>query len=1163
MNKHKHARKSSIRTPSSAVTKKDSRPTIGYLVRSIHTTTSMAIWLGAVDEARKQNANLICVVGEKLGVSAGSMLYDLISEETVNAVMSWASSDQDETIRFYDRYQTIPLVTLTLPVEDHPAVIMDSYQGMREIMTHLVEAHGYRRIAFIRGPEHHVYARERYQGYLDALEASGLPLEPNLVTPPLGWGFSSGEQAVQGFFEQYCLQVPQDIEAIVATNDRQAIGALQALQRKGFRIPEDIAVTGFNDSIEARCTTPTITSASMPFYTQGQRAVELLMAMLRGTEVPERVALPATIVIHQSCGCIEPTISQAKITLPPSLETSSPGGMDFETAFAQQRPALLRAIAEYSLPIAPHRIDSLIDVFVTDIASNSAAGRFLRAFATMLAEVSQGESNILLWQNVISSLREHVLACLDSPATVVQAENLCGQARIMIGETAHQKEIYRQWQSVLQAEMLREVNQLLMTTFHVEGVIEALSEKLPHLKIPGCYLALYEHPRPYTYPQQAPEWSRLILAYHESRRTELEPGGRRFSSHQLMPPRILPQEQSCTLVVEPLYFREEQIGFILFEVGPRDGVIYETLRLDISSALKGALLMQQIQEHSAQLAREQYILDTFMANVPDRIYFKDLHGRITRANAAHATWLGLEDAAEEIGKTDFDFFSKEEAWLRYEQEQTIIRTGKSFVNQEEQRRLPDGGQIHWSLATKMPLRNERGEIIGTFGISKDITDLKLTQDALQKAYADVERRVEERTRELQQEIAERQRAEIEIRYLQHYLQNIIDSMPSILIGVNIHGQVTHWNRQAERIIGVPISEIEGRAFAEVFPALAEKMEYIQRAIQEGRPHKESNLSHEYKDETHYIDMTIYPLIDHTPQGAVVLVDDVTERVRVEEMMVHAEKMRMIEGLAAGMAHEINNPLGIILQGIQNTSRRLSPDLSGNHKVATALGTQLDVIRAYLEQRNILQYLQGMQDAGERAAQIVANMLNFNRHNPTAMMTIDLNTLLEHTLELAGSDRHLKEYYDFRQIRIVRSYASTLPHVLCIPSEIQQVVLNMLRNAAQAFAEHSQAGAFQPSLHITTDLESDYARIEIADNGPGMDEQTRKRIFEPFYTTKEVGTGTGLGLSVSYFIVVTHHHGRLLVDSLPGKGTTFTILLPLSQRPQEATESEGAWGHHAP
>jgi PAS domain S-box-containing protein len=211
---------------------------------------------------------------------------------------------------------------------------------------------------------------------------------------------------------------------------------------------------------------------------------------------------------------------------------------------------------------------------------------------------------------------------------------------------------------------------------------------------------------------------------------ELEAGGQRFLSHQLLPDEILPQDKPYTLVVEPLYFREEQIGFIVFEVGPRDGVIYETLRLDISSALKGALLMQRIQDHSAQLAREQYILDTFMANVPDRIYFKDLQGRITRANAAHADWLGFRDPAEEIGKTDFDFFPQEEARLRHEQEQDIIRTGQSVVNQEEQQSFPDREWVNWSLATKMPLRNERGEIIGTFGISKDITDLKLAQKQL-------------------------------------------------------------------------------------------------------------------------------------------------------------------------------------------------------------------------------------------------------------------------------------------------------------------------------------------------------------------------------------------------------------------------------------------------
>jgi rsbT co-antagonist protein RsbR len=168
-----------------------------------------------------------------------------------------------------------------------------------------------------------------------------------------------------------------------------------------------------------------------------------------------------------------------------------------------------------------------------------------------------------------------------------------------------------------------------------------------------------------------------------------------------------------------------------------------------------------VQERSAELTRQQYILDTFMENVPDRVYFKDLESHITRANRAHAVRMGLSDPAEEIGKSDFDFFPEERARVKYEQEQEIIRTGQPVLNLEER-----DSTGRWALTTKMPLRDENGEIVGTFGISRDITEMKEAQVALEKAYAEVERQVAERTAELEREIEERERAQAESVRLQ-------------------------------------------------------------------------------------------------------------------------------------------------------------------------------------------------------------------------------------------------------------------------------------------------------------------------------------------------------------------------------------------------------------
>jgi signal transduction histidine kinase len=159
--------------------------------------------------------------------------------------------------------------------------------------------------------------------------------------------------------------------------------------------------------------------------------------------------------------------------------------------------------------------------------------------------------------------------------------------------------------------------------------------------------------------------------------------------------------------------------------------------------------------------------------------------------------------------------------------------------------------------------------------------------------------------------------------------------------------------------------------------------------------------------------------------------------------------------------------------------------------------------------------------------------------------VDLSGLLDKAVELAAHDYDLKKKFDFRHIRIERRYDPDMPQVPCAATEIEQVVLNLLRNAAQAMRE-SERSVPSPCIILHLSKEPDFAVIKIADNGPGMDEARIKRIFEPFYTTKEVGVGTGLGLSVSYFIITSNHGGAMTAESTPGEGASFIIRLPLEE-----------------
>jgi len=390
------------------------------------------------------------------------------------------------------------------------------------------------------------------------------------------------------------------------------------------------------------------------------------------------------------------------------------------------------------------------------------------------------------------------------------------------------------------------------------------------------------------------------------------------------------------------------------------------------------------------------------------------------------------------------------------------------------------------------------------------------------------------------DISVRMRAEQEATRVRLYLRNIIDSMPSILVVVDPEGRITEWNRAAEQYSGIGRREAEDHYLPEVFPELAALQTQIDQAIRQGEPVVSRRRQGEDGRRARYVDIMIYPLLAGGMLGVVIRIDDVSAQVRYEQMLVENEKMLSIGGLAAGMAHELNNPLGAILQHRQNILRRLSPRLYRNREVAEELGLDLQQLAIYLERREIDVFLEGIHEAGSRAAKIINDMLSFSRHHNAGFTETSVEELLNTAARLATNDYTLNRSQPFQRIHLERQFDPSLSTIRCDPTEIQQVLLNLLKNAAQALR-----GIEHPSITLRTSREAGFARIQVIDNGPGMDEDTRKRIFEPFFTTKAVGQGTGLGLSVSYFIVTEQHQGRLSVRSEPGQGACFTVLLPIS------------------
>lgn len=502
-----------------------------------------------------------------------------------------------------------------------------------------------------------------------------------------------------------------------------------------------------------------------------------------------------------------------------------------------------------------------------------------------------------------------------------------------------------------------------------------------------------------------------------------------------------------------------------------------------------------------QLGAQVNFVQSLMEAMPTPVFFKDVRGVYQGCNRAFESFIAIS-RDRLVGHTVHELFPAREADVFKKQDDALFFSGPIQIYEFEKSTPAGPRQIRFHKALYY---DGAGRVAGLVGVVADFTDLY--------------------------------NAERELKKNRKYLEAIFDASPSAIFCVDENGIITHANARAREICG----ECSLADLQSALPRMPQLLDDVRRSIVEKRVFAVPRRIFVEDGASKAEDVVIYPLQSVGLREAVVRIDDVTEQHRMQELLVQTEKMMSVGGLAAGMAHEINNPLGGIMQSAQVIHSRLSPDMPANLASAKTAGCAMECIQAYLRDREIPNLLDGLRVSAKRAAAIVANMLEFSKRTTSAWLPVEVNTLVEKSVDLILQDYNLTENYDFKRIAIVREYSPDNPSVPCSPQQIQQVVFNLLRNAAQAMA---QAGTPNPTITLRTCMNDEWITLEVEDNGPGMDENTRRKVFEPFFTTKAPGKGTGLGLSIIYFIVHENHGGEIRVESELGKGAKFVVKLPL-------------------
>ncbi len=568
---------------------KRARPTFGFIVTwGLSNPYSGPIWWGAVEEAGVLDVNLIGFGDINIyDPSRHRSLYRQIQPATLDGVIIVNPTLSE---LYHEVFAPLPMVNIGIPLgEAVTSILVDNYDGMRALARHLIEVHGRRRLAFLQGPVGNPEAEERFQAYLDEVRAHGLTVEHDLLYQPADWSPAGGREGVRVLLEER----HAEFDALIAANDNMALAAIEELEARGVRVPYDMAVAGFDDTVETATSTPSITTVRQPLRKMGSLALEALLAHYEGKSVPPRLILPTRLIVRRSCGCLFESVSRVddgmSLTRLEGGRLPAPTLVEAKTLLEQRRSVLLsemqRAMVPRSDPAFAHTAEEWLEAFQMSLDKDDEGAAFLTALDLTARKLMEHRLSVAELQDVLSAMRRESYRFLArDPRLLMQAENLWHRGRVFLNELILQQQLQRRVQLNEQMAVLRAISQAMAVTFHLDNLLEILARDLQRLGIEYCYLVLYEG------VNRPAEWARVVLACEKGQR--LGEGKRRYPTARILPPDLW-RERRQTLAVEALEFQGEEIGFVVFEVGPHDGAIYEALRSQLGSSVKGALLFDE------------------------------------------------------------------------------------------------------------------------------------------------------------------------------------------------------------------------------------------------------------------------------------------------------------------------------------------------------------------------------------------------------------------------------------------------------------------------------------------------------------------------------------------------------------------------------------------
>jgi DNA-binding LacI/PurR family transcriptional regulator len=561
---------------------KRARRRVALLMDAIEDDYQSAVVRGAAGAAQQAGVGLWCLAGGII-VNGGkdsrglrNFVFDLLRPGDFDGILVLSGSLGNQLgiaafSQWLERYRGVPVVSVGVEIATCQSVIADGASGMKDVLTHLIQQHNHRRIAFIRGPATSFEAEERFAAYREVLARFAIAEDTRLILQG-NWLRESGALAVRELFDERGMAVDA-VSAIACANDYMALGAMDALRERGISIPTSIAVTGFDDGEVGKCAVPPLTTVQQPTEAMGRDGMRRLLAAMNGEAEAHLTRLPTTVVGRRSCGCSKTATLLAR----PALNRP---GRSLEAAVLERRSVIFAELSRSArgsfVGAGPRWEERLVTALLADLRSRNDA--FLSVLDQLMAGLQGGGGDISQVQPTLSTLRRVLHDCAASDLeAITHIDDLLDAARELVGEWVARGEMLQRMEVVEFSRDLWRVSGSLLRQFDGTYQRSSFEDGLRRLGFTTLSLGIFEE------PGHASEKCRLLAAFEPGNRPILQA---HFPSRDFSAPGVFEHERE-PLLVQALVYEGEPIGLLTVPLGRFHTSLYEQMRETLAIGLRG------------------------------------------------------------------------------------------------------------------------------------------------------------------------------------------------------------------------------------------------------------------------------------------------------------------------------------------------------------------------------------------------------------------------------------------------------------------------------------------------------------------------------------------------------------------------------------------------